>query len=91
MERAERDAENRGVRIDRVDEGETGKKRKRTGDGMGLAKGEAAFLKGAHEAGVTVVRAPRGMSRAKGNLSRWFPKYVSCRIVWVGELGREWC
>lgn len=84
MERAERDAENRGVKIERTDDDGNGRKRRRMGDGMGLVKGEAAFLNNAREAGVDVVRAPRGMSRAKENLSKWFPKYVSRLLVWLG-------
>lgn len=92
VERAERDAENRGISVDRGESEDAAmRKRKRgkgpgpgldvgdgAGGGRGLAKGEAAFLRGAADAGVTVVRAPKGMSREKGNSSRWFPKYVLC-------------
>lgn len=81
MERAGRDAENRGVR----DAGpEDGRKRRRVAapGAEGLLKGEAPFLKAADDAGVRVVRAPRGMSRSKGNLSRWFAKYVWSLILW---------
>lgn len=58
-------------------------KRRRVGAGpgpgpapeKGLVKGEAGFLRRAEEAGVKVVKAPRGMSRARMNASKWHPKY----------------
>lgn len=76
MERADRDAENRGIHIDHEhgDEGGVGvgEKRKRPGnDAGGLVKGEAGFLRGAQSGEVQVVRAPRGMTRNKQNNSRW--------------------
>lgn len=89
MERAERDAENRGVRIERDDHGEEGRKRRKVAPGGlegNLVKGEAAFLKAAAANGVMVIRAPRGMSRSKANLSRWFAKYV-CSFVLDGPTG----
>lgn len=55
---------------------EAGRKRKRPEQG-GFVKGEAGFLRGAQNAGVRVIRAPRGMSRNKANASKWNPKYVS--------------
>lgn len=48
--------------------------RKRKLPGQGFVKGEAGFLRGAEAGAVTVVRAPRGMSRNKENNSRWHPK-----------------
>ncbi|KAL4935095.1 hypothetical protein BDV06DRAFT_234700 [Aspergillus oleicola] len=88
IERAGRDVENRGVDFSRgvvgldregSEGGEgIGGKRKRgnqdIGFGQGLAKGEAGFLRRAQEAGVSVIKAPRGMSRAKMNGSRWLAK-----------------
>ena len=86
LERAERDAENRGIDLASASTGTsdaaggqsqdsvTGQKRKHPG--QGLVKGEAGFLRGAEAGGVRVVRAPRGMSRNKVNGSRWHPKYV---------------
>ena len=77
LERAERDAENRGIPIDHeIDLGNimTGQKRKHPN--LGPVKGEAAFLRGAENGGVAVVRAPRGMTRNKQNTSKWHPKYV---------------
>jgi hypothetical protein len=66
------------------DDAMDGRKRKRAGPGAGngighgsergLVKGEAGFLKRAAEAGVRVIKAPKGMSRAKMNGSRWHPK-----------------
>lgn len=98
VERAGRDSENRGIRVGGDTENENdrgGRKRKRRGslgDGVGgggqeggLMKGEAAFLRRTADAGVTVIRAPRGMSREKGNSSRWFPKYVKHVLV-----GLDW-
>ncbi|KAL4898903.1 hypothetical protein BDW74DRAFT_120796 [Aspergillus multicolor] len=116
LERAGRDAENRGVAVDGkagvkdpgvvgLDEGElqreTGGKRKRRGPNAqaqngngngfekGLPKGEVGFLKRAADAGVKVVKAPRGMSRAKANGSRWHPKQkcIHWTIEWVTDDG----
>ncbi|KAL4977199.1 hypothetical protein BDW66DRAFT_40581 [Aspergillus desertorum] len=115
LERASRDAENRGVVVDGkqgvrepgvvgLDEDELGqrpgqdhagdgRKRKRAGPGAesgferGLAKGEAGFLKRAAEARVRVIKAPRGMSRAKMNASRWHSKQkcLQWTIEWVTD------
>ncbi|KAL4756466.1 zinc finger HIT domain-containing protein [Aspergillus foveolatus] len=117
LERASRDAENRGVVVDGrqgvrepgivgLDEDELGqddvmdgRKRKRAGPGAGngighgfergLAKGEAGFLKRAAEAGVRVIKAPKGMSRAKMNGSRWHTKQkcLQWTIEWVTDNG----
>jgi hypothetical protein len=59
-------------------EAEAGGKRKRGPEqgGFGFVKGEAGFLRRAENAGVRVIRAPRGMSRNKANASRWHPRYV---------------
>lgn len=84
MERAERNAENRGIPFDceiKTDETDTGMKRKRPNNG--LVKGEAGFLRGAKTAGVRVVRAPRGMTRNKENTSKWNPKYVTVPEITV--------
>lgn len=83
LERAEREVDNRGIDLaggaqadDDNSEGSqhptTGRKRKHPN--QGLAKGEAAFLRGAETAGVKVLRAPKGMSRNKQNGSRLHPK-----------------
>lgn len=45
-----------------------------TGPDSGLAKGEAGFLRRAEEAGVKVIKAPKGMSRARMNGSKWHAK-----------------
>ncbi|KAL5046340.1 hypothetical protein BDW71DRAFT_65247 [Aspergillus fruticulosus] len=119
LERANRDAENRGVAVDGrqgvrepgivgLDEDELGqddagnvRKRKRAGPEAGnrngngfergLAKGEAGFLKRAAEARVRVIKAPRGMSRAKMNGSRWHPKQkcLQWTIEWVTDDGTK--
>ncbi|BCR90027.1 uncharacterized protein ACHE_51225S [Aspergillus chevalieri] len=86
MERADRDAENRGISIDRqAEEGEEmrdgGRKRKRPNEG--LVKGEAGFLRGAQSSEVNVIRAPKGMTRNKQNTSRWHPKH-KC-LIWTME------
>ncbi|GAB1215421.1 hypothetical protein ATERTT37_004608 [Aspergillus terreus] len=64
--------------VESYESGPGDKKRKRGpgAEGPGLVKGEAGFLRGAENAGVRVVRAPRGMSRNKANATRWHPKYV---------------
>jgi hypothetical protein len=83
LERADRDAENRGIELQRgsaadgpeAEEAvEVGAGRKRKHPGQGLVKGEAGFLRGAEAGAVKVVRAPRGMTRNKQNNSRWHPK-----------------
>lgn len=96
MERADRDAENRGIHIDHEhgDEGGVGvgEKRKRPGnDAGGLVKGEAGFLRGAQSGEVQVVRAPRGMTRNKQNNSRWHPKQkcLIWAVEWIGSDGER--
>ena len=104
LERAERDAENRGISVQPGTSGrgvdlavvgldgdeesgraETGRKRRRVEGGSGgFVRGEFGFLRGAEEAGVTVLRAPRGMSRNKANASKWMPKYAFLLEIWVG-------
>ncbi|KAL4894980.1 hypothetical protein BDV59DRAFT_211836 [Aspergillus ambiguus] len=72
--------------VDSYDSGSGEKKRKRGGgDGVGLVKGEAGFLRGAEAAGVRVVRAPRGMSRNKANATRWHPKHkcLNWTVEWI--------
>ncbi|BCR99496.1 uncharacterized protein AKAW2_41179S [Aspergillus luchuensis] len=110
IERAGRDAENRGIDVassnvrdleavglDAGDVGGDGKKggagagagaggkRKRGGDtaGGGGTRAEMEFLRRAEERGVRVVRAPKGMSRNKGNGSRWLGRN-QC-LVWTVE------
>lgn len=96
MERADRDAENRGIHIDHDhgDEGGAGvgEKRKRPGnDPGGLVKGEAGFLRGAQSGEVQVIRAPRGMTRNKQNNSRWHPKQkcLIWAVEWIGPDGER--
>lgn len=96
MERADRDAENRGIHIDHGhgDEGGAGvgEKRKRPGnDPGGLVKGEAGFLRGAQSGEVQVIRAPRGMTRNKQNNSRWHPKQkcLIWAVEWIGPDGER--
>lgn len=83
LERAERDVENRGIELargqvmdnDGAEQGlGAGAGSKRKHPQRGLVKGEAGFLRGAEASGVTVLRAPRGMTRNKQNASRWHPK-----------------
>lgn len=90
LERAERDAENRGIPLDceiKTDEADTGMKRKRPNNW--LVKGEAGFLRGAKTAGVRVVRAPRGMTRNKENTSKWNPKHkcLAWAVEWIDSQG----
>jgi hypothetical protein len=63
--------------LSQLGERERGGKRKR---GMGFeeqfVKGEAGFLRRAQEAGVKVIKAPRGMSRSKANGSKWHIKWA---------------
>ncbi|KAJ5697846.1 hypothetical protein N7488_011530 [Penicillium malachiteum] len=99
LERADRDAENRGIDLARgqVQDGEGGDSqdsgvgRKRKHPQQGLVKGEAGFLRGAETGAVTVIRAPRGMSRNKQNNSRWHPKHkcLSWSVEWVSTSGEK--
>ncbi|KAJ6036748.1 hypothetical protein N7540_001027 [Penicillium herquei] len=103
LERADRDAENRGIDLargqvqaqdgdggDSQDSG-AGAGRKRKHPQQGLVKGEAGFLRGAETGAVTVIRAPRGMSRNKQNNSRWHPKHkcLSWSVEWVSTSGEK--
>ncbi|KAJ5242694.1 Zinc finger HIT-type [Penicillium citrinum] len=104
LERAERDAENRGIELGSAtaeQDAEAGAEteqgrvsaagQKRKHPGQGLVKGEAGFLRGAEAGGVKVVRAPRGMSRNKANGSRWHPKHkcLSWSIEWISPSGEK--
>ncbi|GES63818.1 HIT finger domain protein [Aspergillus terreus] len=74
--------------VESYESGPGDKKRKRGpgAEGPGLVKGEAGFLRGAENAGVRVVRAPRGMSRNKANATRWHPKHkcLNWTVEWIG-------
>ncbi|KAL4808613.1 hypothetical protein BDV18DRAFT_88111 [Aspergillus unguis] len=109
IERAGREAENRGVDVEKRGVSDLGvvgledeqeheqddRKRKRGGNAQrngngpekGLAKGEAGFLRRAQEAGVKVIKAPKGMSRAKMNGSKWNPKQkcLQWSVEWVAD------
>ncbi|KAJ5670487.1 uncharacterized protein N7477_005850 [Penicillium maclennaniae] len=98
LERADRDAENRGIELQRgsAADGEdtnealaSGAARKRKHPGQGLVKGEAGFLRGAEAGAVKVMRAPRGMTRNKQNTSRWHPKHkcLSWTVEWIPTSG----
>ncbi|KAE8356796.1 hypothetical protein BDV28DRAFT_65634 [Aspergillus coremiiformis] len=114
LERAERDAENRGISVQPgvsgrgVDlkvvgldgdgdvttgtEREHGRKRRRVDGGRGaFVRGEVGFLRGVEEAGVTVLRAPRGMSRNKANASRWLAKNkcLNWTVEWIAADGER--
>ncbi|KAJ6113475.1 hypothetical protein N7523_006792 [Penicillium sp. IBT 18751x] len=100
LERADRDAENRGIELQRgsAADGEdtnealaSGAGRKRKHPGQGLVKGEAGFLRGAEAGAVKVMRAPRGMTRNKQNTSRWHPKHkcLSWTVEWIPTSGEK--
>ena len=81
LERADRDAENRGIDLargqiedDTDDTQEPGVGQKRKRPQQSFVKGEAGFLRGAEAGAVNVLRAPRGMTRNKQNNSKWHPK-----------------
>ncbi len=71
FDRAERDATSRGVSL-----AEEGPKRKN----RDYAKGEAALEAAIEKCGVIVVKAPKGMSRAKQNKTHWSKKCDSSEI-----------
>ncbi|KAB8234432.1 zinc finger HIT domain-containing protein [Aspergillus alliaceus] len=112
LERAERDAENRGISVQSglsgrgvdlsvvgLDEeidtstGEEGRKRRRVeGPAKGVfARGEVGFMRGAEQSGVTVLRAPRGMSRNKENGSKWLAKTkcLNWTVEWIASDGER--
>ncbi|KAJ5654200.1 hypothetical protein N7490_001203, partial [Penicillium lividum] len=100
LERADREVENRGIDLargqlptggDGDDAQETGPGRKRKIPQQGLVKGEAGFLRRAEAGAVTVIRAPRGMSRNKLNNSRWHPKHkcLSWCVEWISATGEK--
>ncbi|KAH8425183.1 zinc finger HIT domain-containing protein [Aspergillus melleus] len=108
IERAERDADNRGIQVDPQrhtytdvaavgleheveSEGDGARKRKRPNNDGGMVRGEAAFMRGAENAGVKVIRAPKGMSRSKSNGSRWHPKAKSLNwtVEWIMPDGQK--
>ncbi|PKY00065.1 hypothetical protein P168DRAFT_276491 [Aspergillus campestris IBT 28561] len=61
-----------------------GVKRRRVGDhAFALAKGEGAFLNNAKNAGVVVIRAPKGLSRRRENASKWNTRH-KC-LNWLVE------
>ncbi|EEH47270.2 uncharacterized protein PADG_03368 [Paracoccidioides brasiliensis Pb18] len=82
VERAERDAENRGIELVREDGDSNQRCKKRTEP---VKKGEVALLRGVENAGVKVVRAPKGMSRGKQNMSYWHKKHkcLSWTVEWI--------
>ncbi|KAK2812906.1 hypothetical protein FQN50_000927 [Emmonsiellopsis sp. PD_5] len=89
VERAERGAERRGVELRRDevgggDDGEGDRRRKRVRKEQPV-KGEVALMRGLETARVMVIRAPRGMSRAKMNLTGWNKKWrcLSWTVEWV--------
>ncbi|KAF4154373.1 hypothetical protein CNMCM8927_009364 [Aspergillus lentulus] len=108
LERAEREAEDRGIPLSGTTaadpavlglehelgqdgpDADAGRKRKRPEQG-GFVKGEAGFLRGAQNAGVRVIRAPRGMSRNKANASKWNPKHkcLSWTVEWITADGKK--
>ncbi|OAX77996.1 hypothetical protein ACJ72_07698, partial [Emergomyces africanus] len=90
VERAERDAENRGIELAREDDGDgngDGGRRQqwRKKTGPAVKKGEVGLLSGIERAGVRVVRAPKGMSRGRQNMSYWHKKHkcLNWTIEWI--------
>ncbi|EEH06867.1 conserved hypothetical protein [Histoplasma capsulatum G186AR] len=92
VERAERSVENRGIELCRAaDNGdgdgdaENGRRQRWKKQTEGVKKGEVGFLRGIESAGVKVVRAPKGMSRGKQNMSHWHKKHKSLNwtVEWI--------
>lgn len=67
LERADRDAEHRGLCLDLPDGNSHGNRKRRNE----LAKGEIPLQKGIEKSGVKVIKAPKGMTRSKQNQSHW--------------------
>ncbi|PYH49565.1 zinc finger HIT domain-containing protein [Aspergillus saccharolyticus JOP 1030-1] len=117
IERAGRDAENRGIRVDGDAGGfvrdlavvgldtdpssnagggdgsplEVGGGKRKRGFGGGSGRGELGFLRQVENAGVKLIRAPKGMSRNKENGSRWFAKQqcLVWTVEWIGQTGEK--
>lgn len=61
-----------------------------SGSGSGrvaLAKGESAFLNNAKNAGVIVIRAPKGLSRRRENTSKWNTRFAFLFRIFRDEGG----
>ncbi|PGH34573.1 hypothetical protein GX50_02556 [[Emmonsia] crescens] len=94
VERAERDAENRGIELTREDghgvgdgagDGDGGRRQQWKRKTEPVKKGEVGLLRGIESAGVRVVRAPKGMSRGRQNMSYWHKKHkcLNWTIEWI--------
>jgi hypothetical protein len=74
LDRAERDAERRGLD---VQEGHHENRKSWKERGLsGPVKGETQMRTALQECGVVVQRAPKGMARAKQNRTQWHKKFV---------------
>ncbi|KLJ13708.1 hypothetical protein EMPG_11367 [Blastomyces silverae] len=98
VERAERDAENRGIELARVDGdgddngGDSWKRQRGKKPTEPVKKGEVGLLRGVEIAGVKMVRAPKGMSREQQNMSHWHKKHkcLNWTIEWIlADDGRQ--
>lgn len=70
LERAEVDAESRGIDLIPNPDPDGGKAKQR-GD---MARGELPLQRGMENSGVHIVKAPKGMTRNKLNTSHWHRK-----------------
>ncbi|EEP75485.1 predicted protein [Uncinocarpus reesii 1704] len=78
LERADRDAEHRGIVLD--DDGRKRKKRR-----SGEFAQEEALLKRIERSGVEMLRAPKGMTRSRQNHSTWSKKQscLNWSVEWI--------
>ncbi|WEW57372.1 Box C/D snoRNA accumulation [Emydomyces testavorans] len=84
LERTDRDVQNRGLVLD---DGETAAKKRRTG----YFSRDASLLRGIEESGVDVIRAPKGMTRSKQNMSKWHKthKCLNWTLEWIFPDGQR--
>ncbi|KAF3482181.1 uncharacterized protein GIQ15_04940 [Arthroderma uncinatum] len=81
LERAEVDAEKRGIDLDTGVDVHGGKAKRRND----FARGEVPLQRGLEKSGVCIVKAPKGMTRNKQNSSHWHKKQkcLNWAVEWI--------
>ena len=85
LERADRDAETRGISLESPADNERPKRRR------DVVRGAVALQKGIEACGATVVKAPKGMLRNKQNTSHWHKKYFLQKLPFYILLDFNFC
>ncbi|KAG5210037.1 Zf-HIT [Trichophyton interdigitale] len=88
LERAEVDAEARGIDLIPNPDPDGGKAKKQRCD---MARGELPLQRGMENSGVHIVKAPKGMTRNKLNTSHWHRKRrcLSWAVEWIFPNGQK--